>query len=118
MDNIAPETLFSTLANSTRLRCLLLLHANEELCVCELTYVLGISQPVISRQLALLREAGLVTDRREGRWIHYRISPQLPHWAQQVLEAAAEGASGEEPYCSDKEALSGMPNRPGANRCA
>ena len=118
MQNMNPEILFSALANTTRLRCLLLLHANEELCVCELTHVLGVSQPVISRQLAILRETGLVIDRREGRWIYYRIHPELHHWAQQVLDATADGVIDQDPYCSDQELLSAMPNRPGANRCA
>jgi len=118
MNDMSPESLFSTLANTTRLRCLLLLLANDELCVCEITYALGASQPVISRQLAILREADLVTDRREGRWIHYRINPQLPNWAHQALKAAEAGAIVHEPYSSDLAVLKDMPNRPGANRCA
>ena len=76
--NISPESLFAAMANSTRLRCLLLLLAHEELCVCELTHAIGAAQPNISRHLAQLREAGLVNDRREGLWIHYRINPELP----------------------------------------
>lgn len=55
--NTLPESLFASLANSTRFRCLRLLLEYPERCVCELTYVLGAAQPTISRQLALLREA-------------------------------------------------------------
>ena len=57
--NLTAQSLFSALAHEIRLRSLLLLQAEGELCVCELTHTLGLSQPMISRHLALLREAGL-----------------------------------------------------------
>lgn len=60
----------------------------RELCVCELTSVLKETQPKISRHLALLRENGLLTDRRDGKWIHYRLSPHMPAWAAAVIEQA------------------------------
>jgi len=116
--NIAPDTLFSALANATRLRCLLLLHEHGELCVCELTHVVGAAQPNISRHLAHLREIDLVTDRRAGQWIHYRINPDLPDWVHRILGDAALGAAAFDPFMSDSETLAAMPNRPGADRCA
>ena len=78
--NISPDTLFAALANVTRLRCLLLLLLLEhgELCVCELTEVVGASQPNISRHLAHLREVGVVRDRRADQWIYYEITQDLP----------------------------------------
>ncbi|MGD2117542.1 MAG: metalloregulator ArsR/SmtB family transcription factor [Chromatiales bacterium] len=118
MLNISPESVFSALANSTRLRCVLLLLEYDELCVCELTYVIGAAQPNMSRNLAQLREAGLVSDRREGQWIHYRISPDLPVWVLDILHAAASASADIEPFQSDRKALGKMPNRPGAPRCA
>lgn len=116
--NMAAHTLFSALAHATRLRCLLLLLEHGELCVCELTHAIGAAQPNISRHLGQLREAGLVTDRREGLWIHYRINPELPAWATEVLRATAQGVRGTAPYAHDLDALQAMPNRPGASRCA
>ena len=116
--NISPESLFSALAHSTRLRCLLLLLEHRELCVCELTHAIGAAQPSISRHLAQLREAGLVSDRREGLWIHYRINPDLPKWVTNVLKQAAKGVSHTAPFADDLAALAAMPNRPGAPRCA
>jgi ArsR family transcriptional regulator len=116
--NISPETLFSALAHGTRLRCLVLLLRHEELCVCELTYAIGAAQPHISRHLAQLREIGLVSDRRQGLWIHYRLHPQLPGWVNDVLEATADGVGQEAPFASDEQAIAAMPNRPGAPRCA
>jgi len=116
--NIAAETFFAALANQTRLRCLLLLLEHDELCVCELTQALGAAQPTISRHLAQLRETGLVSDRRQGLWIHYRIHPDLPDWANQVLGQTAVGVRGQAPFADDLAALDAMPNRPGASQCA
>jgi ArsR family transcriptional regulator len=118
MWNISPETLFAALSNATRLRCLLLLLQHEELCVCELTHVIGAAQPNMSRHLAQLREAGLVTDRREGQWIYYQIDPGVPDWVMQTLREVAAGIRDVDPYQSDRTVLTRMPNRPGAPRCA
>jgi len=115
--NISPESLFSALAHSTRLRCLLLLLEHRELCVCEFTHAIGAPQPNISRHLAQLRETELVRDRREGLWIHYRINPDLPKWVTNVLKQTAKGVSQTAPFADDLAALAAMPNRPGA-RCA
>ncbi|PIN63698.1 hypothetical protein CKQ90_32870, partial [Klebsiella pneumoniae] len=54
----------------------LLLKARGELCVCDLCTALVQSQPKISRHLAMLRESGLLLDRKQGKWVHYRLSPQ------------------------------------------
>lgn len=116
--NITADTLFSSLANDTRLRSLMLLLGHDELCVCELTHALGVAQPHISRHLALLRESGLVTDRREGLWVHYRINPELPAWVSNVLRDVYDGVSGQKPFRNDASILDKMPNRPGAPRCA
>ncbi len=65
--------LFKALADETRLRILNLL-AHGELCVCEIEQALGIGQSKASRHLAYLRNAGLVTDRREGPWMYYAVA--------------------------------------------
>ena len=116
--NISPLTLYSAIAHEIRLRCLLLLLEHGELCVCELTHAIGVAQPTISRHLAHLREAELVTDRREGLWIHYRIHPDLPAWVTNVLQETSDGVQGMTPYADDLATLESMPNRPGAPRCA
>ena len=64
--------LFAALADTTRLR-LLNLMAGREVCVCYFVEILGQSQPKISRHLAYLRGAGIVTARRQGKWMHYRL---------------------------------------------
>ncbi|KJS20115.1 MAG: transcriptional regulator [Clostridiaceae bacterium BRH_c20a] len=63
--------LFGILSDKTRLRILLLLR--NELCVCEIYEALEMSQPRVSRQLAILKQARLIKDRREGKWIYYKI---------------------------------------------
>ena len=112
-----PTDLFSALSHQTRLRCVMLLLDQPELCVCELTYILGATQPHMSRHLAQLREAGLVLDRRNGLWNYYRVNPDLPAWAYKVLRETASGLAGREPYASDAEALVRMPKEVDAPRC-
>lgn len=116
--NISPLTLYPAIAHEIRLRCLLLLLEHDELCVCELTHAIGAAQPTISRHLAYLREVELVSDRREGLWIHYRIHPGLPVWVTRVLQETAIGVRGLAPFTEDLAVLKNMPNRPGAPRCA
>jgi len=115
---IDSKTFFQLLSDPTRLRCLLLMQAEGELCVCELTHALGQVQPKISRHLAALRDAGVVSSRRQGQWIYYRLHPELPAWARQVIEVTAAGVGGQSPFTDDRAALAAMPNRPGSSCCA
>ncbi|WP_323102549.1 metalloregulator ArsR/SmtB family transcription factor [Klebsiella variicola] len=86
--SLLPLQLFKNLADETRLGIVLLLKARGELCVCDLCTALAQSQPKISRHLAMLRESGLLLDRKQGKWVHYRLSPQMPAWAAQVIDQA------------------------------
>src|ERR1700726_1468332 len=70
---ISLDVLFRALADPTRLR-LINLMGNQEICVCYFVEILGMSQPKISRHLAYLRRAGIVTSRRDGKWMHYRLA--------------------------------------------
>ena len=101
--NLLPEQFAKAVADATRLRMLVLMTEIGELCVCEFTRALQQSQPKISRHLAILRESGLVMDRREGQWIHYRTHPDLPRWAFDALKSLAEGSLGKEPYVEDMQ---------------
>ena len=65
-------SLFKALSDETRLRILNLLHEGE-LCVCDLVAALDMIQPKVSFHLNVLKEAGFIKDRKQGRWIHYRI---------------------------------------------
>lgn len=88
---MAYTALFKALSDETRLRIFLLL--NEELCVCQIQLALAMSQTKISRHLNVLRNAGLVTARREGLWIYYsRAVPESPSLRSfvQILAARLE----------------------------
>ncbi|WP_044874434.1 metalloregulator ArsR/SmtB family transcription factor [Pseudomonas sp. LFM046] len=90
-DQLTPTTVFKCLADETRVRLMLLITREEELCVCELTCALDESQPKISRHLAQLRTGGLLQDRRRGQWVYYRLHPDLPGWVHSVLSTALDG---------------------------
>ncbi|MEW6571681.1 MAG: metalloregulator ArsR/SmtB family transcription factor [Nitrospirota bacterium] len=64
--------IFKTLSDETRLRILKLLQSGE-LCVCDIVAALGTIQPKVSFHLSVLKDAKLIKDRRQGKWIHYRI---------------------------------------------
>jgi len=82
----------------------MLLHDAPELCVCDLTRILGVPQPLMSRHLGTLREAGLLLVRREGLWMHYRINPDLPTWTQAVIEETEKGMTDLPPCREDRSA--------------
>src|SRR5579872_4671378 len=75
MKSVSLDVLFKALADPTRLRLLNLI-GNRDICVCFLVEILGVSQPKISRHLAYLRKAGIVTSRRDHKWVHYRLVVQ------------------------------------------
>jgi ArsR family transcriptional regulator len=110
--------LFQLLSDETRLRSILLMKQEGELCVCELVHALGLIQPKISRHLATLRDAGVVLDRRQGQWIYYKLNPDLPDWATTVIDAMAAEAVNRLPFRDDLALLAEMPNRPNAACCA
>ncbi len=109
---------FQLLSDETRLRSLFLIKREGELCVCELVHALGLIQPKISRHLATLRDAGAVLDRRQGQWIYYRLNPDLPAWATDVIDTMAAEAAVRSPFRDDLTLLAEMPNRPNAACCA
>jgi len=98
---MSPEILFRALSDETRLRCVMLVLQHRELCVCNLTEALKLSQPKISRHLATLKAARVLQDRREGVWVHYRLHTQLPTWALTVLQQTLCGIQAQEPFISD-----------------
>ncbi len=84
---------FKSLSEPVRLRILnLLIHAEHEICVCDLMVVLDVPQSVVSRHLAYLRKANLVNARRESVWMHYSISPSLDTLSKSVLQSLKDHA--------------------------
>jgi len=68
---------FKALGDPVRLRLFHLLSLRDELCVCHLTEALELPQSTVSRHLGVLRHAGLVATRRDGKWMHYRLGEGL-----------------------------------------
>lgn len=110
---------YKSLADELRLKMLLLIERHTELCVCDLTDALNESQPKVSRHLAQLRKSGVLSDRRQGQWVYYRLHPAMPAWMREVLSltASANGmliedclrnmtfqACNGEPTCHDADA--------------
>jgi len=83
------ETVFRALADQTRLRILNLLAAGET-CVCDIHENLGLPQPKVSRHLAYLRRTGLVQTRKNGLWVHYRLSEPSDEVSQALLRTVRE----------------------------
>lgn len=88
--------LFHALSDETRLRILERLRHGER-CVCDLTDALRAAQPRLSFHLKILKQAGLVTGRREGRWGYYQLTPQAQREVTEALEVLAPHACGPNP---------------------
>lgn len=88
---IDPVSFYKCLTDDIRLKTLMLTNYYGELCVCELmTALQEDSQPKVSRNLAVLKKAGIITDRKNGQWVFYRINPQLPLWIKTVIAQTTE----------------------------
>ena len=96
--------LFRALADETRLRIIALL-SHGELCVCHIHEALELPQPNVSRQLGILRAAGVVEDRREGSWVYYRLLPQENPECQRQVQGLVEGFAKDRVLRRDVERL-------------
>jgi ArsR family transcriptional regulator len=95
---------FQALGDTTRLR-LLNLMGEQEVCVCYFVESLGVPQPKISRHLAYLRIAGIVSARREGKWMHYRIVMPPHIGASQMLRQTLDSLKDDKAMQTDHARL-------------
>jgi ArsR family transcriptional regulator, arsenate/arsenite/antimonite-responsive transcriptional repressor len=98
------ELFFRALADKTRLRIINLI-GEQEVCVCFFVEILKTNQPKISRHLAYLRRAGIVTARREGIWMHYRIATPKDENAARVLQEVRQWLSNDSLMQQDRQRL-------------
>jgi ArsR family transcriptional regulator len=98
------ELLCKALADRTRLRVIHLI-GDDEVCVCFFVEVLKTNQPKISRHLAYLRRAGLVSARREGKWMHYRLTEPSDIHATRIFREVREVLANNPEMQRDKERL-------------
>lgn len=106
--------LFKALSDETRLKIVMLIQLEGELCVCELMAALDESQPKISRHLAQLKRLGLLLDRKQKQWVYYRLNPELSEWIKQTIQNACENSVLF--LATNKSRLKVMDARP--NRCS
>jgi ArsR family transcriptional regulator len=98
------DKLFRALADSTRLR-LLNLMSEQEICVCYFIEVIGAPQPKISRHLAYLRRADVVAARRDGKWMHYRLTMPEDSHAASILKSTIAALRADKQMQRDCERL-------------
>jgi ArsR family transcriptional regulator len=103
--------LFAAFANQTRLRLLNLLGEQKEICVCDLCEVLGELQPKVSRHLAILREAGLVEVRSEGKWKFYALAQPPTALHRTLLRCVGTCLAELDELAADRERLAGIEAR-------
>lgn len=96
--------LFRALGDETRLRMVAML-SHGELCVCHLEKALELPQPNVSRQLGILRMAGVVDARREGTWVYYKLAEQEHAAVQTVLATLIEAFGAERAIRADHSKL-------------
>src|SRR5215207_4120809 len=90
LEDVRPLTrVFRALGDETRVRIVALL-VHGELCVCHVEEALGLSQPNCSRQLGILKSAGIVESRREGTWVYYRLTEQDTESVKNVIDLLAK----------------------------
>jgi len=112
-----PISFYKTMTDNIRLKTVMLAHYHGELCVCELMEALEEdSQPKVSRNLAVLKKAKVITDRKHGQWVFYRINSELPLWAKSVIAQTTENNIPQ--IHNELQRLANMQNRPDrANFC-
>jgi len=88
IDQLASQ--FKAFSEPVRLRILYLLLENEEVCVCDLVQSLSLTQSVVSRHLAYLKNNQLIESRREGTWVHYKIKPSQLEMINMLLDNFAD----------------------------
>lgn len=95
---------FHVFSDVTRLRILMLL-TRQELFVCKIMAVLGVSQPLVSRNLAVLRDAGVVEERKDRKLVHYRLRKDLRPPVKDIIRIIKAGLGDDETFLADLRTL-------------
>ena len=91
-----PVALLAALAEPTRLGAMQILADGQEHCVCQLMARLEATQSRMSRHMQVLKQAGLVVDRRDAQWVRYRLHPALPAEGRAIVDAVLAAAKAED----------------------
>ena len=93
--------ILKALADESRIRMLVLLKERNGLCVCEITEIIGLSQPTISSHLKKLQDAEIITYSKDGLWVKYSLDENMEKEVEQLLEAVAQILSDDKRIKSD-----------------
>ena len=99
------EKIIKALADKNRLRIIYLLNEKQDLCVCEITDIIGLSQPTISSHLRLLENAGLVESDKDGLWVNYNINRRADHFSRRSIEMICKDLKKDKQAISDVKKL-------------
>lgn len=94
-------SMMKALADSNRVRIVCALQ-DQEICVCQIVEMLGLAPSTVSKHLSILRQARLIVDRKEGRWMYYRLSDAPRPDVQKALELLKESLSEDEQILADR----------------
>ena len=92
------------LSDTTRLRVLLLI-ARRELCVCQIMGIMGVSQPLISRNLSLLSRSGLIIERKDGKLVFYSLNGGMPEPYRRLIDQLKEMTEDDTTFSGDRVSL-------------
>ena len=100
MDARRTALLFKAFCDENRLQILELLRGGEK-CACKLLEELSISQPTLSHHMKILCDSGIVVGRKEGKWMHYRVSPEGIQCAREYLDSltVSQALDEDKPCC-------------------
>ena len=99
------EKIIKALADKNRLRIICLLNEKQDLCVCEITDIIGLSQPTISSHLRLLENAGLVESDKDGLWVNYNINSLADLFSRKSIEMICKDLMKDKQTISDLKKL-------------
>ncbi len=95
------------LGDETRLRIAALLFAKGELCVCEIMSAINMKQSAISKALRILKEAGIINDKRKAQWVYYSINKSAENQGYELLQVIVKGIKKESVARADLKRLAG-----------
>ncbi|MBM3700779.1 MAG: winged helix-turn-helix transcriptional regulator [Actinobacteria bacterium] len=91
------------LADENRIRIICLLKFKKDLCVCEITSIIGLSQPTISSHLKLLENAGLIESYKDGLWVNYNIAADIDSYSGKFIQTLCKSLGNDRQIKSDEE---------------
>ncbi|MCL4377896.1 MAG: metalloregulator ArsR/SmtB family transcription factor [Actinobacteria bacterium] len=97
--------ILKALSDENRVRILSLLNKRQNICVCEIREVIGLSQPTISSHLKVLENAGLVENLKDGKWINYKLNSNLGVKKSQILNQILSAINNSNQIVSDNKKL-------------